>query len=154
MTGEESKSLGFREWTVHYEREQEADRGKLNALTEAVSNINSNVGALTANVNTLMDNQKGLSDRVNRPANWGIFATFAGVIFMIVGLVVSGIKDDIGHMEIQHALDIERNLSLHMWFRDSIDDNTVQISRNEVNMEWAKVIEERYNRRIHQEITD
>lgn len=148
---EEQEKMGFREWTTHYEREQEADRNKISDLTEAVSNINSNVGALTANVRTLMDNQKSMHNRMNRPTNWGVFATFAGVIFMMVGLVVSSIKDDINHIERQTSIETERNLELHMWFRDAIAKNGEEIAAHHIEVEWVKKMEDRMNRRIHNE---
>lgn len=146
---EEQKQLGFREWIDHYEREQEADRDKVNVLTEAVSSINSNVGALTANVRTLMDSQKSISDRLNRPTNWGIFATFAGVIFMVVGLVVSGLKNDIAHLERQAAINVERNLDLHMWFRDAIAKNGEETSEHHTEIKWLSKMEDRLNIRLH-----
>ena len=149
---EEQEKLGFREWTVHYEREQEADRDKINTLTDAISSINSNVGALTANVQTLMDNQKSMFQRINRPANWGIFGTFAAVIFMVVGLVVSDLKDNIDSIETHQALDIERNMTLHMWFRDEIAKNSVEAAAHAVDIEWIKKLEERMNGRIHERL--
>ena len=50
MTEEQQERLGFREWTSHYEKEQEADRIKANKLQEVVSNLSTNVGALTADL--------------------------------------------------------------------------------------------------------
>jgi hypothetical protein len=147
MSERESETLGFREWTTHYEREQEADREKLTSLTEAVSTINSNVGALTANVNTLMDNQKGLYNRVNRPANWGIFATFAAVIFMVVALVVGGIRENIVKIEAHQAKDIQRNLDLHIWMRTSIDKNNQALAGQAADLAWIKTLEDRMSRR-------
>ena len=148
---EQAERMGFREWTDHYEKEQEADRNKINDLTNAVSTINQSVGALTADVRTLIENQRITSNRLNKPANWGIFATFAAVIFMIVGLVVTDIKDNIRKVEDHMALDITRDLELHMWFRNSIDTNNEALASNQTELEWLKKMESRINRRFHRE---
>ena len=148
---EHADRMGFREWTDHYEKEQEADRNKINDLTNAVSTINQSVGALTADVRTLIENQRVTATRLNKPANWGIFATFAAVIFMVVGLVISDIKENIGKIEAHQALDITRNLELHMWFRNSIDNNNEALASNQTDLNWLKKMEARINRRFHHE---
>lgn len=149
MTDEQAERLGFREWTTHYEKEQQADREKVNSLVGAVSEVNASLGSLTADVRTLMENQRGMAERMNKPANWGIFATFAAVIFMIVGLVITDIKENIGKIEAHQALDIERNLALHMWFRDSLDTNNEALAAHETELKWFHKMEKRMNQRMH-----
>ena len=152
MSPEEHQDrMGFREWTTHYEKEQETDRNKINDLTTAVSTINQSVGALTADVRTLIENQRITASRLNKPANWGIFGTFAAVIFMVVGLVVTDIKDNITKIENHQALDITRDLELHMWFRNSIDNNNEALASNQTDLNWLKKMESRINRRFHHE---
>ena len=118
MTEEQQERLGFREWTTHYEKEQEADREKINALADGLSTVNSNLGRLTANVETLLSNQKGMFDRINRPTQWGVLVSAALLVAVILGLVTGPMKEEISDLEEKVTLETNRNVELHIMFND------------------------------------
>ena len=156
MTGDEADKLGFREWTAHYEKEQEADRDKINTVVDGLGNLSGEVRALTANMNTLMDNQKGMFNRMNRPWQWGVVvAAFIAMFSMaamfgtMASLIVGPIHDNLVHLESVHARDVERNLALHMWFRDSLNVLEQDAAESKKDREWLSKMEERMNLRLH-----
>jgi hypothetical protein len=142
----------FRDWTKHYEKEQTADRQSLIRVTQGLAQVSGDVGKLATSVEQLAANQKGMFDRLNRPTQWGVFAAFATVIFLVMSLVITEIKGSIYSLQTQQQMDIKRNLDLHMWFRDKLDTINAQDARNEANMLWIMKLEERLNRRIHMEV--
>ena len=153
----DQEKMGFREWTSHYEREQEADREKINALAEGLAVVNQNVGKLTANVEILIDNQKGMFSRMNRPWQWGVvvaaFAamfTVSGVFATVLTLSLDPVKKQVDRMYDVGNREVERNLDLHMWFRESIEEIREQDANMQARIEWLEKLEQRQNDRLHQ----
>ena len=156
MTNEESQKLGFREWTVHYEKEQEADREKINQITNIIGTLGSQVSKLSANMETLIDNQKGMFSRINRPWQWGVVVSiFMGLFAMsamfatMATLIVGPIHNNLKQLEIIHSRDVERNLDLHIWFRETLANMQVSDAKEAANIAWLMKMEERLNNRLH-----
>ena len=149
MTSEEMDRMGFREWTSHYEKEQEADRDKINTLADGLSQVNTNVGTLTANVEQLIDNQKGMFSRINRPTQWGVLVSAALLVAVILGLVTGPMKEEISDLENQVRQETERNIELHIMFNQRLGEQIKLSTANATNMEWVKKMEDRYNSRLH-----
>ena len=149
MTEEQQERLGFREWTSHYEKEQEADREKINALADGLSTVNTNLGRLTANVETLLSNQKGMFDRINRPTQWGVLVSAALLVAVILGLVTGPMKEEISDLEEKVILETNRNVELHIMFNQRLGEQIKLSTANEINVEWIKRMEDRMNRRMH-----
>ena len=149
MASEQTEQAGFGDLVTHYEKEQEVQREAITALAKGLSEVTQSIGKLTAHVETLIDNQKGMFDRINRPTQWGIFATFAGVIFLVVGLVITEIKDSIDQLQDQQVTDAARHMEYQMWFRESLEGNRVLSTQNETNIQWLMKLEDRLNARIH-----
>ena len=171
MNEEQLDHLGFREWTSHYEKEQEADRIKANKLQEVVSNLSTNVGALTADVRTLVENQKSLFNRQNRPWQWGVVVagfmamfSMSGMFGVMASLIVTPIQDSIEHQSAVHAKDllalsdvhardVERNLELHMWMKTTLTEVQIADAKADTDIKWLMKLEDRYNSRIHKVMT-
>jgi len=152
VTGEELNALGFREWTSHYEKEQEQDREKINDLAASVATINQSVGALTADVRTLIENQKGMFNRINRPTQWGVLVAAAALVAVVLGLVTGPMKEEIGDLEDKLILETNRNIELHIMFNQRLGEQIKLSTENHTNIEWIKRMEERVNRRMHREL--
>lgn len=157
MTEQEQKQMGFREWTEHYEKEQEVDRDKVNRLADGLSMLSQDVGQLTANVKVLMDNQKGMFNRLNRPWQWGVVITgfvamfsLAGMFATILTLTVNPIKDALVEISIEHKSDRSNQMEINMWQRESMEKNREDAIRNATDLAWLKKLEKRVNDRAHQ----
>ena len=148
---EEQEKLGFREWTSHYEKEQEADRDKINTLADGLSKVNQSVGRLTANVETLIENQKGMFNRINRPTQWGTLVAAAALVAIILGLVTGPMKEEIDNLETKVILETERNIELHIMFNNRLGEQIKTSTANETNIQWIMKMEDRLNRRLHRE---
>ena len=149
MTEEQAERLGFREWTTHYEKEQEADREKINTLADGLSQVNQSVGRLTANVETLIDNQKGMFNKINRPTQWGVLVAAAALVAIILGLVTGPMKEEIRDIEASSRLETNRNIELHIMFNRRLGEQIKLSTANETNIQWLAKIEDRTNRRLH-----
>ena len=165
MTSEEK--LGFREWQPHYEKQQEADRLKVDHVVDTVGQLSGVVSRMSAVVETVAENQKGMFTRLNRPWQWGVVVAGFMMVFSMSGmfgvmatLIVNPIVDSINHgaemhsqdikrVEVAHARDVERDLQLHMWFRETIASQEVETGKLQVKIEFLELMEERVNGRIH-----
>ena len=155
MTNEEK--MGFREWTAHYEKEQEADRARFNQLADVVANLSVNVGTLSSDVKALVANQREVFNRINRPWQWGVVIaafvamfTVSGVFATVLTLSLDPVKANLQILTDTHARDVERNLDLHMWFRESIEEMRESDSDMEARIAWLEKLEERMNDRLHE----
>jgi hypothetical protein len=141
-------SMGFREWTEHYEKEQDTQREQISELTK-------NVSSLSSDVRTLVENQRGFHSRLSRPVAPVMIAAFAVLISMssafagILALTIKPIKDSLSHMESSILREDERNLDLHQWIVDSDTQSAIRIAKLEENARWVEKLEDRYNSRIH-----
>jgi X-X-X-Leu-X-X-Gly heptad repeat protein len=150
MGNEQQEKLGFREWTIHYEKEQEADREKINTLADGLAQVNQSVGRLTANVETLIDNQKGMFNRINRPTQWGVLVSAALLVAVILGLVTGPMKEEISDLEAKVAMETNRNIELHIMFNNRLGEQIKLSTANETNIQWIIRMEERTNNRLHE----
>lgn len=132
----QQERMGFREWTEHYEKEQESQRQQIGDLTKAVS-------SLTADVRTLVENQRGLFSRLNRPQPVAAYvsALLASIAVMISfsALLVNPIKEDIE--------DFER-LSLMHEERMNHVETEVAVAREA--QRWNEKMSDRNNNQIDQ----
>ena len=154
MTSEEK--LGFREWTAHYEKEQEADRDKINHIADIVGTLGGQVSKLSANMDTLIDNQKGMFNRLNRPWQWGVVVagfmmmfSMAAMFGTMATLIITPIEKNLTHLQEMQASEEAKYLELHMWFRDKLEDGAVADAKQDTNIAWMMKMEERVNGRIH-----
>jgi len=154
MTDEER--LGFREWTTHYEKEQEADRDKINSVVESVGQLSGVVHRMSAVVESVAENQKATFSRLNRPWQWGVVISvfmalfsMAAMFSVVASLIVGPINAGQARAERTHARDVERNLELHMWFRETIAGMQVGDAEAKANIAWLLKMEERLNNRLH-----
>lgn len=125
----------FREWMDHYEAEQESQRLQLGEITK-------NVSHLTANVQTLLDNQKGLFSRVNRPTNWAAYIAGLAVVVSFSGLLFAPVQREITR---QHEFDLR--------VMEHLLEDAEQKGRTNTELEWVKRMEERYNSRMHRGVS-
>lgn len=148
MTEEQLHKMGFREWTTHYEKEQEEQRGQIGELSK-------NVSSLSADVRTLVENQRGMYSRMDRPqapliiAGFAVFLSLSGLFASILTLTVNPIKDDILHMESAVLRDDERNSEMHNLMNERNINNAVGVARLEERAAWIERLEDRYNNRLH-----
>ena len=156
MTEKDAEKLGFREWTTHYEKEQEADRLKVDHVINTMGQLGSGLSRLEALMESWIETQRSVTTRINRPWQWGVVVSvFMGMFAMsamfgtMATLVVTPIHTSISNQEIAHARDVERNLALHMWFRETISEIQVEAAKTQIDVEWMKLMEERVNGRIH-----
>ena len=148
--------LGFREWTSHYEKEQEADRDKINSIVETVSTLSGVVNRMSASVEALTENQRGMFSRMNRPWQWGVviagftaMLSMSAIMSIMLNLTIDPIKDSMRHVETQYQLDVARNLELHIWFKETQEEVQKDIARVRTHVEWLSKMEERMNNRLH-----
>jgi len=156
MTAEEQRkaSMGFREWTAHYEKEQIADREKINGIADIVGQMAGQVSKLTAHVESLIDNQKGVFQRINRPVQWGGLVSAASFVAILLGLVVLPMKEQIFELKESVQEEVQRNLKLHMMFVEQQQElavkTAVDTTRNQTDIKWLMNMEVRLNDRLHQ----
>jgi len=149
MIEQDENKLGFREWTAHYEKEQEADRDKINALADGLAAVNANLGRLTANVETLLENQKGMFTKINRPTEWGTLIAAGALVAITLGLVTGPMKEDIAEVAGKLALETERDIELHIMFNNRLAEQIQLATENHTNIEWVMKLEDRLNDRLH-----
>ena len=148
---DDAEAQVFREWLGHYEKERESDRKRINQLTDNIATINQSVGALTADVQTLINNQKGMFDRINRPTQWGVLVSAAAFVAIVLGLVIAPLKQDLELIRQYDRAETEHNLSQHIAFEVKTDDTNVLVTRNQVDLEWMAKMEERlYDHHVRQ----
>lgn len=140
--------MGFREWTEHYEKEQEEQRSQIGELTKSVS-------SLSADVRTLVENQRGMFSRMNRPVAPLIIAAFAvlislsGMFFTLLTLTINPVKENIVHIEATQLRMEEKELALHIMLKEDIEQALIQAAVNEETLRWVEKMEDRYNARLH-----
>ena len=161
MAEEQSEFLGFREWHDHYEKEQEADRAKVDHLADTVGALIGTVGKLSANMETWIDTQKSMSHRMNRPWQWGVvLAAFMMVFSMsamfatMATLIVRPINDNIAHMVNTHARDAERHLNQNVRLRATISEMQINNAKAEANIKWLTKLQDVTNERLHRAMTE
>lgn len=152
MAEDQFEKMGFREWTNHYEKEQESDRAKLNDLTNAVGTINSIVGALSADVRTLLENQKGMHSRINRPWQWGVVVavfvalfSMSGLFATILTLSINPIKASLVHIEEGMLGDESRQREIHLMLTGEMISGKVQNAVSQESLRWIEKLESRYD---------
>lgn len=92
----------FRQWLDQYQRDQEIQNHNINQLTR-------DVAALTSTVQSLIDNQKGLFSKANRPLQWGAIGTAFGLLIMMVGLVIAPMQT-----EDQRQRNFDKDVMVHL----------------------------------------
>jgi len=146
--------LGFREWTTHYEKEQESDRKKIGTLVEGFTEMSRSIGALSADVRTLMENQRGMFDKINRPTQWGVLVSAALLVAVILGLVTGPMKGELENVKEELTLETRRNLEVDLMFNQRLGEQIRVTTANEVNLQWMMKVEERMNQRLHKALSE
>lgn len=123
----------FQAWLKQYQHDQELIHSNINALTR-------DVGELTATVRSLVDNQKGLFTKANRPLQWGAIGTGFGLLIMMASLLVAPMLK-----ESDQQGEFDRYTMLHL-----VDD-AAQMGRLMERSEWLKELEKRHWEEEHTE---
>jgi hypothetical protein len=159
MTEEQAEKSGFANWTKHYEKEQEADRLKVDHVVDTMSQLGSGLSRLEALMESWIESQRGVTSRLNRPWQWGVVVAAFMVIFsmsgafgVIANLIVTPIHATLDRVQIHSMSEEEKYLKLHMWFRDQLEAQAVKDAEMEIEIKWLKLMEERVNGRIHAEM--
>ena len=144
--------MSFREWLTTYEREQEHHSNQIAGLISAHSQLSSEVATISANVQTLLNNQSSLSERMNRPWQWGVVVAVFLALFSISGafatvltLTVNPIKDSVTHAANEHKAERENQLKINMWMREYMENNRNDITSNKETLRLLEKLEARYN---------
>ena len=125
-----------------YVKEQELHSKQLSELTADVS-------SLSADVRTLMEGQKVVSSRLNRPTQWGVLVSAVALVAVILGLVTGPMKEDHRSLEAKVAMETERDIDLHIMFNNRLGDQIKVSTANETNIAWLMHLESRTNARLH-----
>ena len=129
--------------------------GKLESRVTELEKGQQTLIAVTTRIETmasqLMDNQKGVFGRLNRPWQWSVVvAIFAGLFTLVGGmstalvLVVDPIKSTIADIQQNDKEADDRNRAYHDKIIDESHDNAVQIAVNKESIRWMEKLEERY----------
>ena len=133
--------MGFREWTEHYEKEQELQRDQIGDLTKAVS-------SLTADVRTLVENQKSLFGRINRPPPVAAYvsALLASIAVMISfsTLLVGPIKEEIDHMQAAALREATHNTQLHEQIQEDVERTIEKTATVTEASRWLEKLDDRF----------
>lgn len=118
-------------WVERYDKHLTRQSEQIDALTKDVS-------SLTADVRTLMRNQESLFVKTSRPFQWGAFVSALGLIGIGAGLLIAPI-----HREIDIFSSFVKDTHDHR-IADAYD-----MGRQQANIEWLKMLEQRENNRLH-----
>jgi hypothetical protein len=119
-------------WLERFEHDQEIQNKEIGELTK-------NVSALTSTVQAMLDAQKAIFGRQNRPLPWGAVIGGITLLGICTGLIIAPIKENI---------EDQRHFDLRLM------EITLQDARSMGKLEerthWIEKLEERSNERIHQ----
>ena len=132
--------LNFGEWLDRFEHDQDNQNAQIGKLTENLGSLTGDIGKLAATVQALVDNQKGLFNRANRPVQWGAIIGGMTMLGVMAGLLVSPIKEN----QVQ-----QREFNMHVMHQ--IEDDAREMGEAIKDIEWLNKMEDRLNRRIHSE---
>jgi hypothetical protein len=156
VTEKDPEKLGFREWQPHYEKQQEADRLKVDHVVDTLGGLSSGLSRLEALMETWIESQRSVTTRMNRPWQWGVVVAIFMLVFSMAGgfgvianLIVTPMNKSITHLGYKQTSEEEKYLKLHMWFRDQLETQAVADARMETRIEYLMLMEERVNGRIH-----
>ena len=139
---EQEKSIY--EWTARFEKQLDRQGQQIDSLAAAISQVNSALSAdiakVTANVETLLNNQSSIFNRQNRPFQWGAFVSALIGVGVFAGLALAPVQEKLDDADAFH--------------KDTIT-HLVQDAREmgalEARVEWLMMMEDRLNRRLHNE---
>lgn len=121
----------FTEWLDRFERDQEIQNEQIGELTK-------NVSALAATVGTVVEQQRNLFGRANRPFQWGAFVSALVGVGVFAGLLIAPLQKE---MEGQHRFDIQ--------VMQHLEEDAYKMGKLETEVKWLKTMEDRLNQRIH-----
>ena len=121
----------FSEWLDRLERDQEIQNEQIGELTK-------NVSALTATVGTVVEQQRGLFGRANRPTPWGAIIGGVTLLGIMAGLLIAPIQKTMDRQYDRDVIAIEHEL-----------ESAKLMAKNAADIEWLKRMEARVNDRIH-----
>ena len=77
------------------------------AIQKDITALTRDVASLTTNVKTITDSLKSIAtaSQVNARTNWGVIASWAGVVVVLVGLVVYEPLRNLAHGHSEHVRD-------------------------------------------------
>ena len=149
--------MGFKEWTARFEKEQEEDRKRHHQLADVVTKLSVDLGQLSSDVRTLVDNQKGMFNRINRPWQWGVVVaafvalfTVSGVFATVLNLTISPINASLAEVNAEAKSNRTNQMEINMWLRDSIENIRVDNAEFDARVVHLEKMEERLNNRLHQ----
>jgi hypothetical protein len=158
--------MSFREWLPTYEREQEHHSNQIAGLITANGQLSSEVATISANVQTLLNNQNIFTERLNRPWQWGVvvaallgLVSVFGAFATLLNLTVQPMKANLAEVSMtskeRHQVQEmklheqrENQLQINMWMREYMEASKEIMIRNDERLKWLEMLEDRYNNRI------
>lgn len=124
-------------WLAHDRQRQEAIDRRFSQQNDQINLLSRDVATLTADVRTLLENQKGLFTRTQpRPTNWiGVITSFVGAV------TLWGTATWLLLIPINATL--ERYHELHVKDQAKMVDDAYRHGRDDEAVEWLKRMEER-----------
>jgi 3-phenylpropionate/cinnamic acid dioxygenase small subunit len=142
---------------------QEQLERRVTRLEEGQAELLSTTSRIESIVENLASGQQGVFKRINRPWQWGIVvAAFVALVSVYemnnrhtdmslrpLDLHITTLQNGINHLEEQLVADEERQREIHTMLNRQMVDLTTRLGRQEEAMANMKMLEDRYNRRIH-----
>lgn len=136
---------------------------RVNRLEEGQTELLSAVARIESMVESLASTQQGVSTRINRPWQWGVVvAAFVAVVAVYemtlrhtdmalapLNLNIATLQDGLNHVENLRIGDEERQRDIHVMLNRQLIDQQIMVAKQEEAMEWMKLLENRYNNRLH-----
>ncbi len=129
---------GLTAWTEIFQKRQDASDKRQEIQSADISDLTRDVGKLTATVQALVDNQKGIFHRQNRPLPLGAIIGAFTLLVIMAGLLIAPM-----HRE------QDRSYMFDVKVMEYMLSNTKISQEHTTDIKWLKLMELRLNSRIH-----
>ena len=137
--------MSFREWLPTYEREQEHHSNQIAGLIANHGQLAAEVATISANVQTLLNNQTTISERMNRPWQWGVVvAVFLG-IFSMAGAFATVLNLSRTPIKSQLSQQHEHTERINSYFEERMNNVEALAAVSSNDREWLEKVSD-YNR--------
>ena len=130
----------FGDWPDQYSRDQEITIHAQEIQNQHISQLTKDVADLAATVRAVVENQKGIFGRQNRPIQWGALIGGFTMLGVMAGLLITPIQRDTDALRAYDINDMKHRIE---------DAREVGILQEKTR--WLERMEDRTNRRIHGE---
>lgn len=124
---------------------------RVTKLEEGQQTLIAGMSRIETIASQLIDNQKGVFNRINRPWQWGVIvAVFAVLVSLasvggtIITLIVTPIKETIADIQEEDTTMDNRNRNYHDAMTNEIHKNAIDAAVNREALRWLEKVEERY----------